>query len=62
MHGINPKEVILNAEITYMSEQSMGYAIFVSHNISLDPAVYWKHSFTDKFNQYGIKMGLSVYF
>lgn len=22
MHGINPKEVILNAEITYMSEQS----------------------------------------
>ena len=40
----------------------LGYAIFVSHNISLDPAVYWKHSFTDKFNQYGIKMGLSVYF
>ena len=40
----------------------LGYAIFVSQNISLDPAVYWKHSFTDKFNQYGIKMGFSVYF
>ena len=40
----------------------LGYAIFVSHNISLDPALYWKHSFTDKFDQYGLKIGLSVYF
>ncbi|AHF13522.1 hypothetical protein BARVI_00200 [Barnesiella viscericola DSM 18177] len=40
----------------------LGYAIFVSPNISLDPALYWKHSFTDKFDQYGLKIGLSVYF
>ena len=40
----------------------LGYAIFVSHNISLDPALYWKHSFTDKYDQYGLKIGLSVYF
>ena len=40
----------------------LGYAIFVSHNISLDPALYWKHSFTDQLDQYGLKVGLSVYF
>ncbi len=40
----------------------LGYAIFLTQNISLDPALYWKHSFTDQYDQYGLKMGFSVYF
>lgn len=40
----------------------LGYAFFLKKNISLDPALYWKYSFTDRFNQYGLKIGLSLYF
>lgn len=40
----------------------LGYAIFLTQNVSLEPGVYWNHSFTDKLNEYGLKLGFGIYF
>ena len=40
----------------------LGYAIFITPNISIEPAIYWKHSFADRLNQYGFKVGFGLYF
>lgn len=45
----------------FMFGADLGYAIFLTRNISLDPGVYWKYSFADKYNKYGIKIGFSIY-
>ena len=40
----------------------LGYSIFVSQNVAIEPDVYWKYSFTDRLNEYGFKIGFSVFF
>ncbi len=39
----------------------LGYAFFVCQNVSIDPAIYWKHSFLDRHSQHGLKVGFSIY-
>ncbi len=39
----------------------LGYAFFVCQNVSIDPAIYIKHSFLDRYNKYGVKVGFSIY-
>ncbi len=46
----------------FLFNADIGYAIFLTHNISLEPGVYWKYSFADKYNQYGVKIGFGLYF
>lgn len=46
----------------FLFNADIGYAIFLTHNISLEPGVYWKYSFADEYNQYGIKLGFGLYF
>lgn len=40
----------------------LGYAIFLTQSVALEPGVYWRYSFTDKYNQYGVKVGFGIYF
>ena len=40
----------------------LGYAIFITRNFSIEPALYWKHSFADRLNEYGFKIGFGLYF
>ena len=46
----------------YYVGADLGYAIFITRNISVDPALYWKYSFIDRLNQYGFRLGFSLYF
>ena len=39
----------------------LGYSIFVSQNVAIEPDVYWKYSFTDQRNEYGFKIGIGVF-
>ncbi len=39
----------------------LGYAFFVCQNVSIDPAIYWKYSFIDRYNKYGLRLGFSIY-
>ena len=46
----------------YYVGADLGYAVFITRNISIDPALYWKYSFIDRLNQYGFRLGFSLYF
>lgn len=46
----------------FLMNLEVGYAIFLSENVALEPSVYWKYSFADRYNQYGLKLGIGVYF
>lgn len=46
----------------FMAGAELGYAIFVAYNVALEPAIYWKYSFADEYRQYGLKLGVAVYF
>ncbi len=46
----------------FLFNAELGYAIFLTHNISLEPGVYWRYSFADEYNQYGVKIGFGLYF
>lgn len=40
----------------------LGYSIFVSQNVAIEPDIYWKYSFTDRRNEYGFKVGFGIFF
>ena len=47
----------------FRPEINAGYAFFLNRNITLEPEVYYEHSFKDSdYSGFGLRLGLSIYF
>lgn len=61
--GVNAK--LLHADHNYndvMPGAEIGYAFFINRSVTIEPAVYYNHSFKDAdYSTVGLKIGLGIY-
>lgn len=61
--GVNAK--YLHSDHTYndvMPGLEIGYAFYVNRNVTIEPAVYYDHSFNNSdYSTIGLKLGLGIY-
>jgi hypothetical protein len=47
----------------FRPEINVGYAYFLSHHITLEPEIYYEHSFKDTdYSGFGLRLGCGIYF
>ena len=47
----------------FKPEINVGYAFFLGHYVTLEPELYYEHSFKNsRYSQFGLRLGFGVYF
>ena len=53
----------VNGTSDFRPEINVGYAYFLSHHITLEPEIYYEHSFKDTdYSGFGLRLGCGIYF
>lgn len=62
--GVNAKYVHANSSYNdFMPGVEVGYAFFISHTVTIEPAIYYQQSFKDHsdYSTIGLRVGLGIY-
>lgn len=62
--GVNAKYIHANSSYNdFMPGVEVGYAFFISHTVTIEPAVYYQQSFKDHsdYSTVGLKVGFGIY-
>ena len=47
----------------FRPELHAGYCFFLGHHVTLDPEIYYEHSFKDSdYSGFGLRLGIGIYF
>ena len=61
--GLTAKYAHATGVDEFKPEINVGYAFFLGHYVTLEPELYYEQSFKEsKYSQFGLRLGLGVYF